>query len=122
MTHLGRSRCEARGATRGVLFCLVALVLAAPAGAQTREAIRYTLRFPAPQTNYLEVEAIVPTDGRASIEMMMAVWTPGSYLIREYERNLEAVRASCGGRALPMENTPQNRGRLTTGGAREVTL
>ena len=56
--------------------------------------------FPAPQTNYVEVEAVVPTDGRPRIEMMMAVWTPGSYLVREYERNLEAVQAKAG-RARP---------------------
>jgi predicted metalloprotease with PDZ domain len=97
----------------------------APADAQAapaREAIRYTLRFPAPQTNYLEVEAIVPTDGRPSIEMFMAVWTPGSYLIREYERNVEGVAATAGGTALAVEKTVKNRWRIATGGAREVTL
>jgi predicted metalloprotease with PDZ domain len=94
----------------------------APAGAQTREAIRYTLRFPAPQTNYVDVEAVVPTDDRPSIEMMMAVWTPGSYLVREYERNLEAVQAKAGPRVLPIEKSLKNRWRITTGGAREVTL
>jgi predicted metalloprotease with PDZ domain len=93
-----------------------------PAAAQTREAIRYTLRFPAPQTNYVEVEAIVPTDGRPSIELMMAVWTPGSYLIREYERNVEAVKASASSRALPIEKTVKNRWRIATSGAREVTV
>jgi predicted metalloprotease with PDZ domain len=105
-----------------VLVFLLAGLLAAPAGAQTREAIRYTLRFPAPQTNYVEVEAIVPTDGRPAIELMMAVWTPGSYLIREYERNVEAVKASAASRALPIEKTVKNRWRITTGGAREVTV
>jgi predicted metalloprotease with PDZ domain len=93
-----------------------------PAAAQTREAIRYTLRFPAPQTNYVEVEAIVPTDGRPSIELMMAVWTPGSYLIREYERNVEAVKASASSRALPIEKTVKNRWRIATSGAREMTV
>lgn len=104
------------------LVVLFSLAAALPAAAQTREAIRYTLRFPAPQTNYVEVEAIVPTDGRPSIEMMMAVWTPGSYLIREYEKNLEAVRAVSGGTVLPIEKTVKNRWRITTGGAREVTV
>jgi predicted metalloprotease with PDZ domain len=113
MTHLRGSR---------VLAFLLAAAAAAPAGAQTREAIRYTLRFPAPETNYVEVEAIVPTDGRASIEMMMAVWTPGSYLIREYERNVEAVQARAGTRALPIEKTVKNRWRIAAAGAREVTL
>ena len=108
---------------RHALFLLfIAIAAPASAAAQAREAIRYTLRFPAPQTSYVEVEAIVPTDGRASVEMMMAVWTPGSYLIREYERNVEAVQAHAGTRALPIEKTVKNRWRITTGGAREVTV
>ena len=64
-------------------------------GAQSREArahnrapramdpIRYTLRFPSPHTHYVEVRAEVPTCGRDEVELMMAVWTPGSYLIRD---------------------------------------
>ena len=90
------SRSGRRGACCGVASSSCVAAAAAGRGAQTREAIRYTLRFPAPQTNYVEVEAIVPTDGRPSIDLMMAVWTPGSYLIREYERNVEAVQASAG--------------------------
>ena len=65
------------------------------AAAQQRRAvaapdpIRYTLSFPAPQTHYVEVEATVPTGGRPQIELEMAVWTPGSYLVREFSRHVE---------------------------------
>jgi predicted metalloprotease with PDZ domain len=52
------------------------------------QPILYTLRFPAPATHYVEVEALVPADGREHIELMLAAWTPGSYLIREYARHL----------------------------------
>ncbi len=51
---------------------------------ESAEPIRYLLRFPAPQTHYVEVEARVPVRGSSEIELMMAVWTPGSYLVREY--------------------------------------
>src|SRR3982751_112815 len=90
--------------------------------AQPQAPIRYTISFPAPQTNFLDVEAIVPTDGRPAIELFMAVWTPGSYLIREYERNVENVRATAGGRPLQVDKPVKNRWRITTGGAREVTV
>src|SRR5438128_9317862 len=118
----GRRSGLSGGLWRSCLLLVLSLTLVGPAAAQTREAIRYTLRFPAPQTNYVEVEAIVPTEGRPSIDMMMAVWTPGSYLIREYERNLEAVNATAGTRSLAVEKTTKNRWRIATGGAREVTL
>jgi predicted metalloprotease with PDZ domain len=91
------------------------------AAAQTLEPIRYTVSFPAPHTHYLEVEASYPTEGRASIDLMMAVWTPGSYLIREYERHVEAMTAADPSRApLAVEKTRKNRWRVTTNGARTV--
>ena len=90
---------------------------------QSAEPIRYTVSFPAPHTHYLEVSASVPTGGRASIELMMAVWTPGSYLVREYARNVEDVTATAGGgRTLAVEKSDKNRWRVTTGGAPTVTV
>ena len=77
--------------------------------AQALEPIRYTLRFPAPHTHYVDVEAAIPTAGRAEVEVYMATWTPGSYLIREYERNVEAVTASAGiarGRRREVDEEP----------------
>ena len=77
--------------------------------------IAYTLRFPAPQTHYVEVEARVPTDGRPQVELAMAVWTPGSYLVREYARNVEGVTASTeGGAPLTVEKTSKNHWRIDT--------
>ncbi len=102
---------------------LIALLsVAAAAAAQPLAPIRYTVRFPAPQTNYLDVEAIVPADGRGSLEMLMAVWTPGSYLVREYERNVEDVKAFDGASPLEVTKPLKNRWRIATGGARSVRL
>src|SRR4029077_15122612 len=53
-------------------------------GADMPEPITYTLRFPAPQTHYVEVEALFPTGGQPALDLRMAVWTPGSYLVREF--------------------------------------
>ncbi len=84
---------------------------------QALKPIRYTLRFPAPHTHYVEVEASIPTAGRTDVEVYMAMWTPGSYLIREYERNVEAVTAANGTTALAVEKSRKNRWKITTGGA-----
>ena len=80
--------------------------------------LRYTLKFPAPHTHYVEVEALVPTDGHPVIELDMAVWTPGSYMVREYARNVEQVTASgrTAGRSRSTK-TLKNRWRVETGGA-----
>jgi predicted metalloprotease with PDZ domain len=93
------------------------------AGQTGLEPIRYTLSFPAPQTHYIEVTAEVPTSRRPEIELMMAVWTPGSYLVREYSRNVEAVTATgAGGRALSVDKSDKNRWKIETGGAPTVTV
>jgi len=89
---------------------------------QAAAPIRYTVSFPAPQTHYMEISAAVPTGGRPAVELMMAVWTPGSYLVREYARHVEAVTAAANGRGLAVEKTDKNRWRVTTGGAPEVTV
>jgi len=109
-----------------ILLAVVCVCTLASGGAslqaQALEPIRYTLRFPAPHTHYVEVEAAIPTAGRPQVEVYMATWTPGSYLIREYARHLEAVSANAAGRALTVEKSTKNRWRIATGGAPGVTL
>ncbi|MBY0495888.1 MAG: PDZ domain-containing protein [Cyanobacteria bacterium] len=112
--------------TRRILLALACVCTVVTSGvavrAQALDPIRYTLRFPAPHTHYVEVEAAIPTAGRAEIEVYMATWTPGSYLIREYERHVEAVTASAGTRAVNVVKSTKNRWKITTGGAPNVTL
>lgn len=91
--------------------------------AAATDAIRYTLRFPDAHTHYMEVEAVYPTGGRAQVDLFMAVWTPGSYLIREYQRHVEHVSArGAKGTALAVQKTAKNRWRVETGGSPSVTL
>ena len=108
-----------------LILALIVVPYAVPAAAQTpaAEPIRYTLSFPAPETHYLEVSAAVPTGRQPQVELMMAVWTPGSYMVREYARQVEGVTAAGpDGRALAVEKSDKNRWRVTTGGAPAVTV
>lgn len=91
---------------------------AAPAS----EPIRYTLSFPDARHHYVEVEASVPTGGAEAVELAMAVWTPGSYLVREYARHVEAVEAETpGGEPLAVEKSAKNRWRIAAADEREGT-
>src|SRR5258705_9952024 len=105
-----------------VVFLLMMHAVAAEA--QTApEPIRYTLSFPSPQTHYVEVTATVPTARRPDVDLMMAVWTPGSYLVREYARNVEAITATGpDGRTLDVDKSKKNHWRVTTGGAPAITV
>ena len=51
----------------------------------------------------------------------MPVWTPGSYLVREYARNIEAISVSGpDGHTLPFCKSSKNRWRIETHGAAEI--
>jgi predicted metalloprotease with PDZ domain len=87
------------------------------------EPVRYRLSFPAPHTHYVEVTADIPTGGRDEVELMMAVWTPGSYLVREFSRHVEQVTAfDAGGRPLRVDKTRKNRWAVASGGAPRVIV
>ncbi|MEM9070957.1 MAG: PDZ domain-containing protein [Myxococcota bacterium] len=77
------------------------------------ETIEYTLRAPDADTHHLEVDAVVPAGGEELL-VMMPVWTPGSYLVREYARNVETIRAeTLDGSPLEIEKISKNRWRVT---------
>ena len=105
-----------------VAMTLVTAALAA-APADAAPPIRYRVSFPAPHTHYVAVEATVPTAGRDEVELMMAVWTPGSYLVREFARHVEGLTATTpGGVALEVAKSRKNRWRVSTGGAASIAL
>ena len=79
--------------------------------------ITYQLRIPQPHTHYAEVEATFPAAGRDTIELMLPVWTPGSYLLREYARHLDSFHAASGWRKIS-----KNRWRIPTLGRDTVTV
>jgi predicted metalloprotease with PDZ domain len=98
-------------------------LLAMPAALRGAEPVRYSLRFPAPQTHYVEVEASIPADGLDHVDLMIPVWTPGSYLVREYARHVEALTARTPeGKALAVEKTSKNRWRVESAGATRVVV
>src|SRR5580658_5559566 len=85
--------------------------------------VRYTVRFPEPSTHYLSVEARLPADGQSEVEIFLPVWTPGSYLIREYARNIEAVSVfGPDGKPLPFSKSRKNRWLVWTGAAGEIVF
>ena len=87
------------------------------------EPLQYTLQFPAPHTHYVEVTAKIPTRGRTSVELRMAVWTPGSYLVREYSRHVEAVKAQTTNEApLAVTKASKNRWQVASDGVDAVLL
>jgi len=56
------------------------------------------------------------------LELVLPVWTPGSYLVREYARHVESFEASTRTGACRTEKVRKNAWRVWHGGAAEVTV
>ncbi len=87
----------------------------------TLAPIRYTLSFPHRHQHYVEVAAEIPCEG-PTLDLFMASWTPGSYMIREYARHVEGLTAGAAGTALTVHKLEKNRWRVETKGAKEISL
>jgi len=69
----------------------------------------YILRMPNPSTHYFEVEMKLSGLKDKKTILKMASWTPGSYLIREYARNVEQLRVEdASGKTVAFRKTAKN--------------
>lgn len=91
--------------------------------ASARDPIAYTLRFPDAAAHYMDVEMKFPTEGAQELDIFMPTWTPGSYLLREYARNIISLTGSSSdGSPLEIVKTSKNRWNVDTEGADTVSI
>ncbi len=71
--------------------------------------LRYTVATPQPTNHYFEVTGEIAAGVGEAIELVMPVWTPGSYMVREYSRHLQRLTAQdVSGQALTCHKTSKN--------------
>jgi len=58
------------------------------------QTLTYHLYFPEPHTHYVEVQFDIVGNKQDSLDFKMPTWTPGSYLIREFAKNVESVKVT----------------------------
>jgi predicted metalloprotease with PDZ domain len=94
------------------------------AAEQASAHISYTVSFSDAPRHLVEIEAVFPSQGRPHVDVMLPVWTPGSYLVREYARNVESISAagSASGDPLSIERLDKHRWRVVTGGEASVRV
>ncbi len=75
--------------------------------------IEIHLSMPQPWTHYFEVRMTISGLSGDGADLVMPVWTPGSYLVREYSRNLHGFSAADeAGRNLHWEKICKNHWRV----------
>jgi predicted metalloprotease with PDZ domain len=108
-----------------VRLTLLIFVFATIATAQTPSPeIAFSVSFSGPHTHLFNIAlgvkhgptGNIPTEER----LVMPVWTPGSYLVREFERHVQDFEATAAnGQPLKWEKINKNTWRIATNGARE---
>lgn len=84
--------------------------------------VSYTVTFPEAQAHYADVEMDISGISQPYLLLKMPVWTPGSYLIREFSKNVESFSAAANGRVLPFKKTRKNWWRIATGGNHSLSV
>lgn len=86
--------------------------------------VSYTVSMPRPATHLLEVEMRIDWKQMpAELDLKMPVWTPGSYLIREYARHVQNFAAGDGSAdQLKWSKANKNTWRIITKGKQSVTV
>ncbi len=78
--------------------------------------------MPEPHSHLFHVEAELDAPGAGAV-LALPVWTPGSYLVREFARHLEALEARDGeGRPLRVDRLDKHRFRVAAGGADRIAV
>ena len=85
--------------------------------------INYKLKMPRPQSHYFEVEMVVSDLKASTFEVKMPVWAPGSYLVREFSKNVNLVKAfDEKGKELDVIKKSKNKWSINKGATKKVTI
>jgi predicted metalloprotease with PDZ domain len=84
--------------------------------------IYYTVTFPEAQAHYADVEMNISGLKQNTLDLKMPVWTPGSYLIREFAKNVEGFSVSSNGKMLAAPKINKNCWQIHTTGLSTVTV
>jgi predicted metalloprotease with PDZ domain len=84
--------------------------------------IRYTISMPAPHTHRFHITLEVEGVTAPTLDLALPVWTPGSYMVREYARHLQSFSAAAGGAPLGWEKIDKATWRVDAAGHTSVRI
>jgi predicted metalloprotease with PDZ domain len=89
------------------IYTLISLLLS-PGIVEAAPAITYVIRIPQPQTHYIEVDMQINGITADSFDVKMPVWTPGSYMVREFSRHVEGFEVMTNGNKTEWQKVKKN--------------
>jgi len=90
----------------------------------TKPTFHYHVAMPQPQSHLFEVTLQVKGWSESLLDLKMPVWTPGSYLVREYAKHLQDFRVETGNQhqSLPWDKRSKNHWQVQTGDAANIVV
>ena len=76
--------------------------------------IHYQVAIPQPESHLFEVVLRLQGWKLAVLDLKLPVWTPGSYLVREYAKHLQNFSANAGEQSLPWRKLSKNHWQVET--------
>lgn len=103
-------------------LCLLAFCLIAIAADAQQQPVSYNVDLTRANTHYIKVSmTFEPVDEQTQI--MMPVWTPGSYLVREYPKHVDRISATdADGAELGIKKVTKNRWQVDCSDSESVTV
>ncbi len=84
--------------------------------------ISYTVTFPEAQAHYADIEMDISGLNQNRLDLKMPVWTPGSYLVREFSKNVESFSAASNGQLLQAPKISKNCWQINTAGVSALVV
>lgn len=105
-----------------ILIIFTILFMSVNALAQKSTNIRFEVSFSESQAHYADVKMTISNIKKDEITVKMPVWAPGSYLIREFSKNIEAFDVSSSASPVAFEKVTKNAWKINTKGKNSVTV
>jgi predicted metalloprotease with PDZ domain len=100
----------------------VVILLSLGLTANSQVKIGFEVSFTEPQAHYAEVEMNISGINKDYVDVKMPVWAPGSYLIREFSKNVEGFKASAAGKPVKFEKVRKNIWRIYGAKANQLKI
>ncbi len=90
----------------------------------TAPTIHYQVAMPQPESHLFEVTLLVQDWQEPTLNLKLPVWTPGSYLVREYAKQLQDFSAEVSNRQqrLPWRKLSKNHWQIETADTSSITV
>jgi predicted metalloprotease with PDZ domain len=90
---------------------------------KAQSQIAFEVSFSEPQAHYADVKMQISGNTQSTVAVKMPVWAPGSYLVREFAKNVEDFNAADGsGKALAFQKTSKNTWEIRAGKADKIVI